>query len=82
MHGTLLGWWWNRKVRADTSLERTAADDVVVDSPLGFRFRCASFRSFDALPRVVLQHVGLPLQDPANSGREGLHAGGQSALCE
>ena len=37
MHGTLMGWWWNRKV-APHVRSPGSSPDMSVDSTLGFRY--------------------------------------------
>lgn len=44
MHGTLLGWWWNRKV--GTAPEKSTKSPKILtslDFTMGFRLRCPSF---------------------------------------
>lgn len=65
MHGTLLGWWWNRKVGQIVSIAVISL--TLADPTMGFRLRCPSFRSLDALSRLILQYVRLPLQDSSNT---------------
>ena len=54
MHGTLLGWWWNRKV--GFCIVQDAYHGVLrnADHALGFRYRRPSLIADYALPRKLL----------------------------
>ena len=43
MHGTLLGWWWNQKVRVADAPSETQALTRGTDITVGLRHRCPGF---------------------------------------
>lgn len=43
MHGTLLGWWWNQKVRVADAPSQTQALTKGPDITVGLRYRCPGF---------------------------------------
>ena len=79
MHGTLMGWWWNRKVRHDP-LRNGYDTKCHPDPAVGFRYRCPNVRGHSALPCLVLQHVNFALPHTRNPAGKRLHAGNKSRL--
>lgn len=75
MHGTLMGWWWNRQVGLQ-SLECSCSIWVFLELALGFGCRCSSVGAYHSFPGQLLQHDHTQIQ------REKLHVGDQPAICE
>lgn len=65
-HGTLLGWWWNAKVRQRSCLPIPSSHPLTIhtDPPLGCRHRRASLRPHPRLSRCPFQRHNLRLQLP------------------
>ena len=62
IHGTLLGWWWNRQVRWRPNSFQLQSDRrrliARTELALGLRYRYADESSKSAIPGQLLQYDG------------------------
>ena len=81
MHGTLLGWWWNRRVGLCLGQEACGEFSQLADHALGFGHRRPSFAIDHGIPRKLLQHDDASLQFADNASRwKKLHARDQPGI--
>lgn len=80
IHGTLMGWWWNRKASSPASGHRPSSDRGCSDHALGFGCRRSRLCRHHAFLSQLLQHDHPHLSNGTCPAREELHAGSQSQV--